>query len=173
MRTKKRRGWRWGESDTHARTHSWRYTTRLYGVQYLKTVFLVTTVRLLTFHKLFILKVICWITLQWWVSKEPTEKKFYFGSFIWNVEQSYSEWHLSSWGFKSSGMWHCVTGWHSWHFEASWCIHLELLNPWRRRCDNSLKVRNHSLSDTELHPTQDLNAQQVCCENAHCRQFLL
>jgi hypothetical protein len=32
-----------GESNTHTRacTHSWRYITRLYGIPYLKTVFLV------------------------------------------------------------------------------------------------------------------------------------
>ena len=46
------------DTHTHACTHSWRYTTRLYGVPHLKTVFLVTTVRLLKFHKLFTLKVI-------------------------------------------------------------------------------------------------------------------
>ena len=105
MRTTKRRGRRWGERVTHtqARIHSWRYTTRLYGVPYLKTVFLVTTVRLLKFHRLFMLKVICWITLQWWVSKEPTDKMFYFGSFIWNVEKSYSEWLTSSWEFSLLG----------------------------------------------------------------------
>lgn len=62
-----------------------------------------------------------------------------------------------------------VTGWHSWHFEASWCIHLELLNPWRGRCGNPLKGRNHSSSDTELHPTKSECSASLLseCEMLH------
>jgi hypothetical protein len=61
MRTANKRGRRRRERDTrmHADTHTQRYITRLCGVAYLKTVFLVTTVIMLKFHKLFTLKVIC------------------------------------------------------------------------------------------------------------------
>jgi hypothetical protein len=101
---------------------------------------------MLKFHKLFTLKVICWITLQWRVCEKCT-KKLYFESVVWNVEKRYSEWLISSRGFIYSAMWHCVTGWHSWHFETLCCSHLELLNPWIGRSDTPLKDRNHSPSD--------------------------
>jgi hypothetical protein len=69
-------------------------------------------------------------------------------------------------GFRSSGMWHCVTV--SWYFEEMYCLHCQGLKrsnnfPWNpqpfKKAVHSFLRLDHTNPTTQFHMPEDLNLQ--------------